>query len=99
MQKYFVCFVRDAALSSADTSEFMTPMFYRSLREAARDFHAQFHVQEDNPMKRHPEDYDMYSPGVYKTNGEFQTGVPRLVARGINQLTEAVSIEDEFGGM
>lgn len=75
----FVVAVRDRA---ADV--FGTPHFVLSIGGAVRAFTDEVNrVGPDSPFNKHPEDYDLYTLGVYHDDsGTFDCGIPRQIAVG-----------------
>lgn len=76
---YQVVCVRDAALEG-----FARPFFVPSLGQAIRSFSDEIvRVAEDNPMSKHPEDYDLYHVGSFDDSvGELKGIAPLRIAVG-----------------
>lgn len=73
-----VC-IRDRA---ADV--FGMPNFVTSIGMAIRSFGDEINRQaQDNPLHKHPEDFDLYELGVYDdATATFECGTPRQIAVG-----------------
>lgn len=79
MTKLCVLAVRDSA---ADV--YGSPFFVPSIGVGIRNFGEAINKQdENNMMYQHPEDFSLWSLGVYDDGtGAFETHVPKQVARG-----------------
>lgn len=76
----FVISVKDRA---ADV--FNRPFFVPHTNVAVRDFTDEINrVSQDNPLSKHPDDYDLYCLGSFDDNsGAFAAGdAPTLIVRG-----------------
>ncbi|WNK13013.1 MAG: nonstructural protein [Microvirus sp.] len=73
------------AVKDRATDAFWTPMFYLAKGQALRQFQDEVNnPAEQNPLHKHPDDYDLYHLGAF----DDQTGAiqanerPELAARG-----------------
>lgn len=85
MAQLLVVAVRDRALDA-----FMRPFYMPTKGMAIRSFADEVNRQdEQNPLNKHPEDYDLYELGYFdEERGTFiqEEGVPRQIAIGKDQL-------------
>lgn len=77
---FIVMTIRDRAVDT-----YMSPMFARSENEATRQFNDAINNNDtQNPLYKHPEDYDLYRLGTYDDQtGEFHNEPrPHMVITG-----------------
>lgn len=84
--KYKVVCIRDR---SADV--FGVPYFVASLGSAVRSFGDEINrVASDNMLYKHPEDFDLFSLGVYDdATATFECGLAKQVAVGKDLVVKA----------
>lgn len=84
--KMIVVSVRDRAAVS-----FGRPIFAHATGQAIRSFQDEINrVDADNPMSRHPEDYDLYELGSFDDQtGQFENQGPRQIAVGKDMVKGA----------
>lgn len=84
-QKYIVCAVRDK-----QAGVFGQPFCVPAVGLAVRGFSDQVNRREsDNPLNRHPEDFELYRLGSYDdTTGEFsrEADDPARIARAVELI-------------
>lgn len=80
-----VCAVRDRVVDA-----FNSPFVVTSVGQAIRTFGDEVNrKQEDNPLSKHPEDFDLYKLGTWDSeSGLFDCGVPKQVAVGKDLVRE-----------
>lgn len=78
------------AVKDRQTDQYATPMFLIQNGQAIRSFTDEVNRKdENNPLYRHPDDFDLYELGDYDTNtAQFNTHTPEQLALGKNVKTE-----------
>lgn len=83
--RYVVCAVRDR-----QAGVFGQPFFVAAVGMAVRGFSDQVNrVADDNPLNKHPEDFELYQLGWYEDEpGEFSTDAdfPKRLLRAVEAL-------------
>lgn len=77
--------VRDSVVGG-----YMRPFFAPAVGAAVRAFIDEVNrAAEDNPMFKHPADYDLFHVGFFDdVSGELVQVVPEMVARGSSSVTK-----------
>lgn len=79
--KRVVCAVKDNAILS-----FGQPFFVPHVGAATRAF-VDDAKRDDQPVKAHPADFDLYVLGAFDDeSGSFECSVPQLVLRGVDAV-------------